>query len=50
MRTHLSAQLGVADIGRTVAVADWLHNRRDHGGVIFIGAHLSDRHCRCAHI
>jgi len=41
MRTHYSAELSAALIGKRVSIAGWAHRRRDHGGVIFID--LRDR-------
>jgi aspartyl-tRNA synthetase len=41
MRSHYCGHVNKAAIGRDVAVAGWVHRRRDHGGVIFID--LRDR-------
>jgi aspartyl-tRNA synthetase len=41
MRTHYSGEVNHAAIGRQIAVAGWVHRRRDHGGVIFVD--LRDR-------
>ncbi len=41
MRSHYAGQVGEALIGQEVAVAGWVHRRRDHGGVIFVD--LRDR-------
>jgi aspartyl-tRNA synthetase len=35
-RTHNCSQLRKSDVGKTVRLSGWLHNRRDHGGVLFI--------------
>tara|TARA_B100000686_G_scaffold121303_2_gene128385 strand:- start:468 stop:2231 length:1764 start_codon:yes stop_codon:yes gene_type:complete len=41
MRSHYSGQIDRSLIGKELAVAGWLHRRRDHGGVIFVD--LRDR-------
>ncbi len=41
MRSHYSGQIDRFLIGKELAVAGWLHRRRDHGGVIFVD--LRDR-------
>ena len=41
MRSHYCGQVNETLIGKQVAVAGWVHRRRDHGGVIFVD--LRDR-------
>ena len=41
MRTHYCGQVDDKLLGASVAVAGWVHRRRDHGGVIFVD--LRDR-------
>ncbi|WP_133127423.1 aspartate--tRNA ligase [Legionella nagasakiensis] len=36
MRTHYCSDVNEAMIDTTVTVCGWVHNRRDHGGVIFL--------------
>ncbi|QPC99728.1 aspartate--tRNA ligase [Qipengyuania soli] len=35
-RTHNCAQLTKAAVGETVRLSGWVHNKRDHGGVLFV--------------
>jgi aspartyl-tRNA synthetase len=35
-RTHTCAQLTAADAGSEVRLSGWVHNKRDHGGVLFV--------------
>jgi aspartyl-tRNA synthetase len=35
-RTHTCGELRKADLGAHVSISGWIHNRRDHGGVLFI--------------
>jgi aspartyl-tRNA synthetase len=41
MRSHYCGQVNEQLVGQSVAVAGWVHRRRDHGGVIFVD--LRDR-------
>jgi aspartyl-tRNA synthetase len=41
MRSHYCGQINEQLLGQNVAVAGWVHRRRDHGGVIFVD--LRDR-------
>ena len=41
IRTHYCGQITASLVGQKVAVAGWVHRRRDHGGVIFVD--LRDR-------
>ena len=36
MRTHYCGELNSKLLGEEVSLCGWVHNRRDHGGVIFI--------------
>lgn len=36
MRSHYCGQVTAKNIDETVTVCGWVHNRRDHGGVIFM--------------
>jgi aspartyl-tRNA synthetase len=36
MRTHYCAKISELMLDQTVTVCGWVHNRRDHGGVIFL--------------
>jgi aspartyl-tRNA synthetase len=35
-RTHTCAQLGASEVGSEVRLSGWVHNKRDHGGVLFV--------------
>jgi len=35
-RTHTCAQLTKSDVDQNVRLSGWVHNKRDHGGVLFV--------------
>ncbi|WP_133364961.1 aspartate--tRNA ligase [Qipengyuania sediminis] len=35
-RTHTCAQLSAGEVGQEVRLSGWVHNKRDHGGVLFL--------------
>ncbi|MEC7400169.1 MAG: OB-fold nucleic acid binding domain-containing protein, partial [Pseudomonadota bacterium] len=35
-RTHTCAQLTKSDVDQSVRLSGWVHNKRDHGGVLFV--------------
>lgn len=35
-RTHTCGELDIDDVGKKVRLSGWIHNHRDHGGVLFI--------------
>ena len=35
-RTHTCSALTKADVGESVRLSGWVHNKRDHGGVLFV--------------
>ena len=35
-RTHTCAALTTAQVGETVRLSGWVHNKRDHGGILFV--------------
>ena len=39
-RTHNCSELGEKDLNKEVIISGWLHRRRDHGNLIFIGLKL----------
>ena len=41
MRTNYCGLINDDYLGKTIALCGWVHNRRDHGGVIFVD--LRDR-------
>ena len=36
LRTHTCGELRESDVGTSVALTGWLHNRRDLGGLVFL--------------
>ena len=41
-RSHRCGEVQQAEVGDEVILAGWVHNRRDHGGVIFVDSALLD--------
>jgi aspartyl-tRNA synthetase len=35
-RTHSCGELGIENVGNDVILSGWIHNKRDHGGVLFV--------------